>query len=607
MKKLIRSLVQHYTLDMHLYTKLLISHMTLIVIPIFVLTVFLYGSLYDALVTDTISSEQALTEQTASTVEATLARVVSTANSMQDSIKKAGLFRVGNTPQERQLRTFTESVQSLADGQVVTDVRVYVADIFSDYFKNATADALIQPLSGVQSTYWYGIISSGNSALSKGFWCPSLYLSPNEIAHSGELAYIACLPYANGGEPNICVAVYFSQKSIDGILQQNLSVANSAAYIINQRDALVSTSSTALSGAYSMSNRYLEDTVGSLNRYVMGTYLGEDIYIGYYDVADTDWRIVSILPADNLIRKGTLLVAEYAGFYLVFSLLALALALALSHSITKRITAVVQQMKTVETGTPVPLPQAVAAHDEIGVLTDTYNSMANEINSLLDTQAQTSKALQLSEFKALQAQINPHFLYNSLDMINWLSLAGESQKVTQAIHALSRFYKLTLSKKDTLGTVDKELEHVSLYVQLQNMRFENRIHFLVDVPDELLYHQIPKLIFQPIVENSILHGILEKPEKEGSITLTAWRENDDIVFYVIDDGMGMTETVSDKILRGEDTGAGQNNIGIYNTHCRLQLFYGPGYGLHYKSEPGKGTETEIRIPARELPYSNLTK
>ena len=197
----------------------------------------------------------------------------------------------------------------------------------------------------------------------------------------------------------------------------------------------------------------------------------------------------------------------------------------------------------------------------------------------------------------MQAQINPHFLYNTLDMINWMAQSGETTQVSEAVKLLSRFYRITLSRGSSIITVREELEHVTLYVQLQNMRFNDKLHFFVDVPDEMLDHTMPKLVFQPIVENSILHGILEKPVKEGNIVIMGWMEDETLVFVISDDGVGIPPEKLETILSGNSTGSKGSNIAISNTHKRIRLCYGSEYGLRYRSKPGYETEVEIRIPA----------
>lgn len=284
--------------------------------------------------------------------------------------------------------------------------------------------------------------------------------------------------------------------------------------------------------------------------------------------------------------------------YLVCILAAFMIATLLSRSLTNRLSAVIDQMTTCRLGLPAALPDS-DTQDEIGELVDSYNYMSHMIQGLVEEQAKAAEDLRIAEFNSLQAQMNPHFLYNTMDMINWLSQQGRSQEVTLAIQKLSRFYKLTLSRKQSLSTIQDELEHVSIYVELQNMRFDDNIEFIVDMPDSLMEHAIPKLTFQPVVENSILHGIMEKEEKEGTIVLTGWKDDTDtVVILISDNGVGIPPEKLENILSEKKIAAGGSgtSIAVYNTHRRLQLIYGSEYGLKYSSTPDVGTEVEIRIP-----------
>lgn len=185
-----------------------------------------------------------------------------------------------------------------------------------------------------------------------------------------------------------------------------------------------------------------------------------------------------------------------------------------------------------------------------------------------------------------------------MDMINWMALQGQTDEISHAVQSLSRFYKLTLSRKKGISTIARELEHVTIYVQLQNMRYHDSIELITDIPDELSEYQIPKLTLQPVVENSILHGILEKESKSGTIVITGWMENEDIVLLISDDGVGISPEILSTILSGKGKSqSGGTNIAVYNTHRRLQILYGNNYGLTYSSKPGEGTDVEIRFPA----------
>ena len=224
--------------------------------------------------------------------------------------------------------------------------------------------------------------------------------------------------------------------------------------------------------------------------------------------------------------------------------------------------------------------------------------MTRKMDQLMADQAKAAEELRIAEFHSLQAQINPHFLYNTMDMINWLAQQGRTDDVSTAVQSLSRFYKLTLSRKQSISTIAQETEPATIYLEIQNMRYHNSISFVSDIPDELMEYQIPKLTLQPLIENAVLHGILEKDDKTGTIVLTGWIEDTSIVLLISDDGVGIPSEKLSAILSGNGNNtSGGTNIAVYNTHRRLQILYGPDYGLTYSSTPGSGTEVEIRIPA----------
>ena len=595
MKRLFQKLRHFYLYDIKLSRKLLISHLLLIILPTIVLTLFLNTKLYDIIVSDTVLTEQTLAVQTTNTVETTISLITQASDSLADSDSVLRLLSYGAKSWEEEevrgeISKVAQQADSLIDGILITDIQFYL-DSSWETILSVSDDSVFSDLNTVTATYWYGIFyTSGEDSL----FCPDLYLSVTEAEEKGDLAYIRRLKSTAGSE--IYLAIYFSQDELSSILADNVTTDNSATYIINERDTVVSSSSSALSGAYYMSNDDLEELTGGVNMYTTRSYREDSIYVGYYEIEGTQWHLVSILSADSLTRKGNMLVLQFVGIYLLFFLMALCIAILLSRSIAKRIATLSRQMQNVHRQTPVRIEAKTEAHDEIGDLLNTYNYMSDEINELLAQQAQAAEDLKLQEFNALQAQINPHFLYNSLDMINWLNRGGKKEDVSRIVQALSRFYKLSLSRSDSHGTVAMELEHVSLYVQIQNMRYENRITFIVDVPDAMMDYEMPRLILQPIIENSILHGILEKPGEPGMILITGWMEGGDVVLLISDDGIGMTPEQIETVLSGSDKSGTGSHIGIFNTHSRLQLLYGQEYGLSYESTPGQGTDTQVRFP-----------
>ncbi len=591
MKYLFHKLTEFYG-NMKLQSKFTVALMLAVTVPVLMLGLFFYGRLYDMIVSDTIRQEQDASAKTAPLINEKINHIFSAGKQLS----------AAKTSEE-----FITLAETLTDKELITDVRVYVdlPQKYQDSLGDNTEQDRFLPMSMTRGTYWHGIFQ-GSSKTS--LFCPSFYLGSREIQEYGDMAYIQEIILTDFETPvTAYLAVYFSDKPFHQILSENLSLEGSVSYIINERNNLVSSSDTSRSGIYWLNYDTIQDSFMSSNNFIERTIIGKKVYAGFYNIAKANWFMVTILPSAPLLTQSNLIMVQFAIFYLVFLALALLVASLLSRSITSRISSVVSQMNLVRKGPLVPM-RSPQAHDEVGDLIDTYNYMTQKLRQLMEEQAKSAEDLRIAEFNSLQAQINPHFLYNTMDMINWLAQQGRTSEVSNAVQKLSRFYKLTLSQKESISTISREIEHVSIYVQLQNMRYHDSIELIQDIPDELSQYPIPKLTLQPVIENSILHGILEKSSKSGTIVITGWLENSDIVILVSDDGVGIPSEKMPTILSGTgQSTSGGTNIAIYNTHRRLQILYGSSYGLTYYSEPGKGTEVQIRIPAQKEyhnPYMN---
>ena len=591
-------------LNLSLQTKFTIALISIVVVPAF-LTVFLfYGRLYSMVVSNTIRQEQDASAKTAPLIERTMETILATTRNITGQNFFQELFYMPVSDSAEELATsnhaidFKNALQRLTTDSIVTDVRIYVD--FPDDLKELdtypnTAN-ILAPLSQAKGTYWYGIFQGNRNA--QEMFCPSFYLGSREKKNYGDMAYICPLSlYYHSTAYKAYLAVYYSDDKLTSILSDNLSLEGSVSYIVNERDAIVATSDPSLSGIYQLDYDTIKASFMSSNNFIERNILDTKVYAGFYSISNTDWFMVTVLPSPPLIHESNRLMIQIALIYAVFLVLALIFANILAHSITGRLSSVIRQMQTVRHGPPTPM-DSPSAHDEIGELIDTYNYMTRKMDELMKTQAKAAEDLRIAEFNSLQAQINPHFLYNTMDMINWMALQGQTDEISHAVQSLSRFYKLTLSRKKGISTIARELEHVTIYVQLQNMRYHDSIELITDIPDELSEYQIPKLTLQPVVENSILHGILEKESKSGTIVITGWMENENVVLLVSDDGVGIPPEILSTILSGNgNSQSGGTNIAVYNTHRRLQILYGNDYGLTYSSKPGEGTEVEIRFPA----------
>ena len=607
--------IKQWYQDLNLQSKFTLVLLMIVAIPAIASFFFFYGKAYDMIVSYTIRQEQDRSAETAPLIEESIQKIVDVSDEISSLDFYQTLFKNTITGTFSELAdspdaaAFSPKIRELIANTPVTNVKVYLeipkepSDMNALLVNENLKDTFLS-LDQVRGTYWYGIFRG--SRVSQLF-CPSFYLGAKEQKTYGDQAYIthASVIY-DSGTYDAYIAVYYSGDEFQQILSENLTLDGSVSYIMNERNNLVSASSNSLAGIYWLDYDKIMESYMSSNSFIEQDVLGRTVYVGFYRIKQPGWFMVTVLPSRPLIKQSNLLMFQFLSIYIAVLLLAFLLASTLSNSITGRMSSVISQMRTVRHGPPVPM-DSPTAHDEIGDLIDTYNYMTRKMNQLMEKQAQAAEDLRIAEFNSLQAQINPHFLYNTMDMINWMAQQGRTSEVCNAVQSLSRFYKLTLSRKKGISTIAKEEEHVSIYVHLQNMRYHDSISFISDIPDELMEYQIPKLTLQPVIENSILHGILEKPSKSGTIVLTGWMENGDIVLLISDDGVGISPDKLPVILSGEGTSiSGGTNIAIYNTHRRLQVLYGTEYGLTYSSDVGKGTEVQIRIPAKRDGISGET-
>lgn len=233
--------------------------------------------------------------------------------------------------------------------------------------------------------------------------------------------------------------------------------------------------------------------------------------------------------------------------------------------------------------------------DEIGMLYRGFGSMMKRIRTLINEVYLRKITQKEAELKALQAQINPHFLYNTLSLINWKALAAGEEDISRMTLAMSTFYRTALNRGRNVLQVEAELSNTRAYLEIQSMLHDGDFDYEIEVQPEILQCESLNLILQPLVENAIHHGIEEKTDGRGKISVRGWKEDNCVWFMVEDNGVGMEQKVADKILTMESKG-----YGVRNVDERIRLCYGEKYAMKVESVVGKGTKMTIHFPAKQL-------
>lgn len=315
----------------------------------------------------------------------------------------------------------------------------------------------------------------------------------------------------------------------------------------------------------------------------------------------TGWRIVGVNYLSELVGNQGTIQRTYLVSAIVLIALAILTAVLISHRVSQPILRLRSSMQQVERG-EFDMTVEVAANNEIGELARDYNIMVAKIRELMRRNAHENELKRRSELLALQNQITPHFLYNTLDSIIWMAHGRQHENVVETVSALARLLRLSISKGDELIRVEDEVEHIKSYLIIQKVRYRDRLDFSINVHESIITHRIPKVVLQPLVENAIYHGI-KNAEGGGSVTIEGRSCSDGIRLSVIDDGVGMSDDQIARVLEepaphsSATSGRRRSSVGVRNVHERIRLYFGEPFGLSFSHRPGGGTIVEVHLPA----------
>ncbi|MBP3579142.1 MAG: sensor histidine kinase [Lachnospiraceae bacterium] len=367
----------------------------------------------------------------------------------------------------------------------------------------------------------------------------------------------------------------------------------------------------------SSAKKYLDNLETYTNRIIENLQQG-NLYEENMEIWENDIQIVTTLIRETIFqyisyetREMQQSHREYQQFFqkLIWfsvsaSVLILGLTIFLSYQIPRSITRPLQKLNEVTeqvAGGNLSVRSDVHTGDEVGVLSESLNTMIDKINELLAQVTTEQVRLRKAEFELLQSQINPHFLYNTLDAIIWLAEAGEQKKVVSMVRSLSEFFRTSLNRGKDIIPLKEELQHVRSYLEIQQVRYQDILNYEINVPEEELgRYMIPKITIQPLVENALYHGIKNK-RGSGKIEIRGRKQEEMLVIEIEDNGIGISKErlwqvkdgIQKKVLTGKDI------YGLYNVNERIRLNFGEEYGIDIHSVYGEGTTVRILLPCME--------
>ncbi len=415
--------------------------------------------------------------------------------------------------------------------------------------------------------------------------------------------YLAKLVYSPNGEGNEVALIVFKidQKELfkafenyEHTLKHDISVTcgnnNVEVYSFNTGSESIDLSKLAL-------NNNTQE--------VSETRIGNDtIYYICKSIEPSNWKIIIKISSNSLLKE----VKNESSIVIILCLIGLPIILMLINfmyiDLIRPLNILIKKMIQIEKGT-MGVTIDIKRSDEMGYVIRTFNNMSQQINTLINKVYKVQLAVKDSEIKALQAQINPHFLYNTLETINWKAKINGVKDISEMVGALSSIIDANLNRKgENTILLQKEIEYIKNYNLIISKRFGTKITFKMNISEDTLNCKIPKLIIQPLIENAVYHG-LEMKKGGGTIELNIHKENNIMYIIVSDDGLGIDERTLENIKEQmnadilnnyDDMLYDSSKIGVINVHRRLKLLYGDEYGLTIQSEYREGTTITIKIP-----------
>lgn len=570
------------------------------ILPIIILGAYSYSTTLKSLESQARTTSLHALDRVSAFIELNLLQINNYASNLSQDSSIVGLLEQKKTNAEKgedNKRKVEIEMQSESKS-ITIPVRVFIITEKGDHYENINydEDKINKGIEKIKSEDWY----------------------KNNNKYSDQTKFLGVKPsYIDGFESRFHYYFFHNIRDSEGkfigivLLDMNTyifdrllsSVVDSNSDIIYMTDDsfnILSSSNETRNGQDETAKKVKEILKGDSSTGNNGEFSKEYIAVTSR-LINTNWMLVYLTGRQNFLMHTENILVFMIGLIVILLIIGFLLYLYVNKTITVPIIQLSKAMgKVQKSELDVRFP--VVSSDEIGILSKGFNKMLSDIKELIDKVKLEERQLKDLEFSMLQAQINPHFLYNSLNGIKWMAEFMGCDNISQAISWLVKLLQYSIGSSESTITLCKEIEYLNSYIFLNNLRFNNKFCFINNIPDEYSDFRIIKFTIQPLIENSILHGYDGKPGT-GNISISLQKENDNIILSVTDDGVGISEEKLDSVLRPTKEDNFENksaHIGLRNVDRRLKLVYGEKYGIHLNSSVGNWTKVMIVIPDCEV-------
>ena len=579
-----------------MHVKLFASFFLLIFIPIIVLTVFAAYRSTAIIQEQSMEIARLYLQQTENEMESDLYKIATVSSSVAQTAEVHEVLEKQNTgisfsEEYDDMNELYKTIESTRALQNLYQIRLFI----SDSFTHSRSNYITYPLSSVSDTDWYHQLVEQYQT--QTLLPPSIFQAP--LSEPQEVLSVVTLIRSRKDITRILgvVSVDVLESDLIDILQRNNYAEQSAAYLVDENLNIVcgANSTFPVSEAdLAAQLQQMRDTFGASS----GVSTAGNAVYGLSAPIFDGWRIFTVASMGNLLSPVLDLRDQMILLTVIISIIAFCLSYLYARYSTRRIKTLAEQVRRVENG-DLSVSCIVDSEDEIGELQNSFNFMVRRISLLVDERYNLGKNLKDMELRALQAQINPHFLYNTLDMIAWKAMASGNQETVDIVVKLARFYRLSLSNGSDFLPLSDEVEHVRLFVELTNLCRSRNVQFITEVAPSIADYPIMKLILQPIVENSLFHGLYELSDREGVIRLTAEQIGSYVQIQIADNGVGIEKSKLAELLAKKErpvVNTKRGGYGIGNILERLRIYYDDRFTFQIESAILTGTTVTIRIP-----------
>lgn len=502
-------------------------------------------------------------------------RIVDQFKKEQDDFKKYQIYN-----------QLTQKVTTVATGRDVYSVRLYIDH---DLFTSNSANKILSEKNIYKESWYQKVIAERGGIV----WIPTYNYNYDSPRDEQTIVSIARGLYSNGRRYGIVVVDILEQTIFDVLKEVSITQQGSV-FIMDEDGFIISSNNRDRVGDY-LSDQKLMDVINVSNKGEINVKVNDvDSVTFHREIPNTNWSLVVVIPTSEILSESKTLT-NFMIIILAFIIAITAyISLRISNGVTYRLEDLSENMKKIQND-EWDINMKIDSYDEVGDLQRSFAYMVQNMQVLINEKYQSEIDIKQAELRALQAQINPHFLYNILDMINWMALKHGADDINYIVARLAKFFRLSLQSGKEMVRVQDEIDHIQLYIDIQNKRMGDDIEMILEIDDEILHYPTIKLILQPLIENAIIHGIMESDNKRGFVKIRGFIEHDIIIIEIEDNGVGMSQETIDSILNNQINGS----YGVRNVNERIQLKFGNEYGLNYKSILGKGTIVRVSFPAIE--------